>query len=83
MENVNLQFFQPQGEEAMYGFGRNTLSCHDKKNIHCSFPQVEVDSQHMDLSLVQKDVVVCEALASWSPWELPSGDVTDALRLTF
>ena len=70
-------------EEAMYGFGRKTLSCHDKKIIHCSFSQVEVDSQHMDLSLVHKDVVVCEALASWSPWELPSEDVTDALRLIF
>ena len=56
-----------------------------KRNLfsHCSSCQVEVDSQQMDLSLVQKDVVVCEALASWSPWELPSEDVTDALRLTF
>ena len=53
-----------------------------KRNLfsHCSSCGY---SQQMDLSLVQKDVVVCEALASWSPWDLPSEDVTDALRLTF
>ena len=64
------------------GFGENTLSCHAKTEFIQSCQQ-EADSQQMDLSLVQKDVVVCEALASWSPWELPSEDVTDALRLTF